>query len=441
MVSEFCRADGATETVTVNLSPDVLQQMILSGNKDIYTQLLSLEDARDKLQGARSALLPSINVSVSSVPNFIVSGLSALLPFLLPSNYFQLDEAHDTFLAHMDAFKIYELNTVATGLSLYFTVMADLKTVQVYKAEAQDLRAIANYQAALQGVNYSYEQVLNAQSLAATAEGNAKDLQAKVAGEIENLKNSVGLTDAHQQITILDVDMPASVDESLDPQWVTQLALRQSPELDQAKHLVSAAQSGVDAAEFGILSSVSLVAEQAGQTANSSVSFSKYKATGTASFSFGTLDTVSISERSVTEAQAQVGLLQDSEATLINSTLQAINLQAQAMNDFQKAMSAAQQSYALTLANYQVGTVNYVDLMTAHNTMVQAQIKLINEELGLNLNRVTLHRALMTANFANIKGCLAQPVKPGGFWSLFGDFSPQYTLIELCKENGTNQSD
>jgi outer membrane protein TolC len=422
----------------VTLNPEVIRDRVLTKNTSLYAQLLLLEDAKDKLTQDRSAFFPSISVGVS-VPSFILKSVTALLPFLLPSTYFQLDQARDTFDADLAGFKVVELNTVATALSLYYTALADKNVTQIYTEEADNLNKIATFKQQVNQV-FNYfppEEVAAAIAAARSATYNANQMQLKFKTEIYNLKQSMGYS-VDQEVDLAD-DVIAPLDaENLSIDALTAKALELAPEKTQIRKLVKAAESGALAAEFGIFTA-SLSGQVQGTGSSATASTSVFNMSGGATIGLGELGTANLSARNVDEIKLQDTLLDENEATLMASTLVGVHGYQDQANVAQQQLDAANTETIIYQNQYSQGIGSIFNVLLAHSDLTKAKINLVTAQMYLNLQRVTLQRALLAGEFGKIQGCQASPIKPGNFWDIFSSPDPKLRLDQICKEGGTNQ--
>lgn len=422
----------------IELTPDSLRVRILSGNLPLYQQLLQLEDARDQVTTSRAAFLPSLNLSamVNSGPSFILKQVTALLPFLLPSTYFQLDQAQDNFAADLAGFKIVELNTLATALTLYYTILADQKVYQTYQEEANNLERLAQDKIAVNAVfkYYSDEDIHAAQGSADTALINANTFQIKLNTEMDSLKQALGL-DQEQTMTLQDGSVAPSEYENQDIKAVTQLALNRSVELQQISYLVKAAQAGALNKDLAFLTSATI----SSKSDSSGQATSAFQLGASANIGFGEFNQILQNARYIDEIQTQDTALRLADANLVATTLQNMKSYQDSYKLATDALAQYQAAYQAALANYSQGLGDIFTVLTLHSQVTSAKVSLIESQMNLDLERLNLHRVLITDSFAQIKGCFAHPIAPPAWWDIFSSPNPKLKLDEICVEGGTRQ--
>ena len=422
----------------IELTPDGLRVQILSGNLPLYQQLLQLEDARDQVTQARAAFLPSLNLSalVSSGPSFILKQVTALLPFLLPSTYFQLDQAQDNFEADLAGFKIVELNTLATALTLYYTILADQKVYQVYQEEANNLERLAQDKVAVNAIfkYYSDEDIHAAQGSADTALINANAFRIKLISEMDSLKQALGL-DQEQPMSLQDGSVAPSEYENQEIKTVTQLALNRSVERIQIAYLVKAAQAGALNKDLAFLTSATL----SSKSDSSGQASSTFQLGGSANIGFGEFSQVSQNGRYVEEIRAQDTALRLADANLVATTLQNLKVYQSSVKLALDAVNQYQEAYDAALANYSQGLGDIFSVLNLHSQLTSAKVALIESQMNLDLGRLNLHRVLITDGFAQIKGCAAHPLVAPAWWDIFSTPNPKLKLDQICVEGGTRQ--
>jgi outer membrane protein TolC len=446
------------EPSQIVLDPSTLRTQLLQGNLALDQELKQVEDAKTKISLARAGLFPSINVSALFSGNFVISSVDFLLPFLIPSNWARLSQDKHLFEAEKLSYKALALNTYSSALALYFNVRSDYAITQRYLEQAKDLRDIAEF---IQNVaNYglaSEQEVKNALGNSEAAAGQASKMQAAMVKEIAALRQVLGLPLETQILFSNESNAqtlpPSDAEHFLTPAEMAQIVERSlsiAPERSQIEELVQAAQAGSWTAAFGWINSavVGTSPAQSGENA----SFSHLQARGSISLGLGIFPAIELSHRNLEEIRLRLTELQRENTQILEGSILAIQEAQKAHDHFSNAEATLRDVYNTTLRQYQFGVANLYQVLQAHAGLSDAAIHRIQAELDLTLLRVTLHRTLLTDEFAKISNCEAQnPAsqgkKRGGIagWldGVFGGRKPAETtsLLELCKPPEKSKSD
>jgi outer membrane protein TolC len=430
---------------TIVLDPSTLRVQLLKANLSLEQQEKLVEDAKTSISVARAGLFPSLNVTALFKGNFILSSIDFLVPFLIPSNWAALDQNKHLFEAQKLSYKALELNTYSSALAVYFNVRSDNEIAQQYLQQAKDLRQIADYlqSSASFGVA-SGQDVQNALGNAEAAEGQASKMQVAMIKEIAALRQMLGLS-LDTQILFSKDDAaatlpPSDVESSTAPADIEKVVIRSlsiAPEQAQINELISAAKAGTWSKAFGWINSASVGAS--GQNGESA-SFSNLQAKGSISLGLGIFPVIELSNRNVQEIQLRAEALKQENTQILEGSILATQEAQNELAHFTRAEEALKGAYEDVLTQYQFGVANIYDLLQAHKSLSAAAISRIQAELEITLLRVTLHRTMLTQEFAKLPGCAAQnppgPQKRGGFFgNLFGSHKNESgpSLLEICR--------
>ncbi|MFL5814402.1 MAG: TolC family protein [Bdellovibrionia bacterium] len=436
-------ADSSAKTIV--LDPATLRAQLLKGNLSLVQQEKLVEDAKTSISVARAGLFPSLNLSAAFKGNFILSSIDFLVPFLIPSNWAELDQNKHLFEAQKLSYKALELNTYSSALSVYFNVRSDNEIAQQHLQQAKDLRQIADYiqNAASFGVA-SGQDVQNALGNAEAAEGEASKMQVAMIKELAALRQMLGLSLDTQILFSTDQSAatlaPSTVESATSPTDIAKAvdrSLSTGPELAQINELITAAKAGTWSKAFGWINSASL---EASSENGSNASFSNLQARGSVSLGLGIFPVIELSHRNVQEIQLRAEALRQENTEILEGSILATQEAQNELAHFSRAEAALKGAYDDVLTQYQFGVANIYDVLQAHQSLSAAAINRIQAELEITLLRVTLHRTMLTDEFAKIPDCAAQnppaPQKRGGFFgNLFGSHKDESgpSLLEICR--------
>lgn len=443
-------AQAATQAPkAVVLDPATVRTLLLTSNLTLEQEQKSVDDAKTTVSLARAGLFPSINVNALFNGNFVLSGVDFLLPFLIPSNWAELDKNQHLFEAEKLAYKALALNTYSSALSLYFNIRSDYQVTQLYLQEAKDLRDIAGYiqKAAHYGFASDVD-VQNAVGNAEAAEGQASKMKVAMDHELAAIRQVLGLsldTQIQFSANAAAATMPASDSEAFtapaDIAKVVDKSLAIAPEQAQINELVSAATAEKWSKMFGWINSASVTASPS--QSGSNASFSNLETKGSISLGLQLFPMIELSDRNIEEIKLRLTELKQENTQILEGSILAVRDALDERDHFARAEQNLQASYNSTLKQYQLGVASLYDVLQAHKSLSSASINRTQAELDLTLLRVTLHRTLLTDEFGKIPNCAARaPAKKDDdsfadwwnhLWGSDNDSNGGVSLLELCK--------
>ena len=132
----------ASENVFI-VNPTSIRNQLLSKNMTLLQALNNVQNSKLNVSMARAKLLPSLNLSVLlpalANPTFLLSSVTFLFPFLVPSNWAVLKQQKELFEADKASYKAIQLNILSNSLSLYYTYLNDIKVQKVYSDQSEVL--------------------------------------------------------------------------------------------------------------------------------------------------------------------------------------------------------------------------------------------------------------------------------------------------------------
>ena len=420
------RADGGS----FHVNPESIRHQLLENNLSLEATFMQVQDAKDKVNLARANLLPSLNLggmlNFSSGPSFVLSSVQFLLPFLLPSNWFNLSEEKNLFSAEKIAFRVLELNTFGSALSVYYTALNDQKVQAIYTQEAADYQEIVQVLQDQDQVfhNVPADQILQAKAQAQMAQSQSLGLATLSVQEISILRSALNLP-LETELILDQTIASVSSEETASISDVVTKAQAIAPELMQIQYLIQAAEYAKKSTQFSFLGGATLGA-QASPGSSSGVSSSNTRISGSLAIGAAIFPSIKLAGRNVEEVRFQDTQIRQQTTQVLEATLKSItNVQKQVSLTTQ-AENELNQVYVSKEFQYrQMHSATLTDVLLARTQMVAASAAKEQALLNLNLLRVTLQRSLLSDQFAKIKGC-----------SMISTAKKQ-TLFQACRDAGT----
>jgi len=383
----------------------------LTNNRDLRVAVANVERARAQYRIVRADRLPAVGASATMTRGGDGPQLSPQYSVGLGITAFELDlfgrvrnlsdAALQQYFAQEEARRAAQLALVAEIANAYLTLGADRELQQL----ARD--TLANRRKALELAERQHELgAVSALDLsqAQTAAESARTDVARYAGQVARDINALNLlVGAPVEEALLPARFgPDTSDLALLPAGLPAEVLLRRPDVQQAEHLLRAANADIGAARAAFFPSISLTAS----IGSASNELSDLFSSGTRVWSFvpqinlpifqgGRLRAalgMSQAERDAALAQyeksIQNGFREVADALALGSTL-AEQKEAQ-----QALVTAATRADQLSRARYEAGRDSYLVLLDSQRTLYQAQQSLVTTRLAEQSNRVTLYQVL-----------------------------------------------
>lgn len=433
-------APARSQMSTVTVNPTLIRKRLISDNNNIIASLNSLYTAKVNVTRARTNLMPSLNLGAALSANPISFGLSsitALLPFLLPSNWYALDMSKHQLAASGYAYYIVELNTYASGLGLYETILEDMALRKVYYQQYLNYLKIQNFVQLQTSIGHTIladlQQVTSQTEQAATT---VQNYDALIQQEMAQMALALG----YKSVTPMSFEEyhPTTVSyEGQSAQRVMNAVFARSPEEQQARSLILAAKAGIGIAEFSWLtgSTVSAATSSGRATFNAAPS-------GGLTLTIGPqiLPTVELANLTAAQARDNEIANEENELAVITSAVNSIEPYINAVNDSTDSVTNLQNAFTAYYTLFAIGQTDLEKLLDINNQLGLAQLTKVGAQYALDNERIDLMRATISGQFKLIPTCRLmgdETSDNGGVFGWFKDiFSPQSdfrSVDQICR--------
>ena len=425
----------ADQPSTFIVNSETIRTQLLSKNITLLQTLNNVENSKLNVSMARAKLLPSLNLGALlpalANPSFLLSSVTFLFPFLVPSNWAVLKQQKELFEADKAAYKAVQLNVLGNALSLYHTYLTDQKIQNVYRDQSTALGTMfANLQKQSEILgNVSSDDLSMSAAQWEESKVKVSKLQELLVAEVAGVRTMLGLP-LNTVITSEDSEIAASDYETRSAMEISDHSLKVAPEISQMGFLESAAKASKFAKIFGFISSASMSASNS----SPNVVFGNLKAGGAFSFGADNIVNIKIASNNMEAIKLREEQLKEENERMseviagqINEVKSQEELTAKALADRLSVYQSQQKEYAFGL----------ISLQTLLQTQIQLTDSYVNQfksELDLKMQRLTLGRLVIDGDFAKIQGCTAteQPdVHSGGIFHKKKDL----TLDQACNGN------
>jgi multidrug efflux system outer membrane protein len=408
----FSQFAGAATPSSLALNPDTIQRQLLKNNTSVLIGFNQVKQAKDEVNIARGNLLPSLNLGgllSFSGGGFILSTIDFLVPFLVPSNWANYYSTKSTFEAEKISYKVIQLNTYGSALSLYYTLLSDNQVQGIYQQQYQDLQDIYELQKRKSNTGViPVSDLLQTQAQAQMAGVRASQLTELNKQEFASIRKAMALP-LTTNLSLEFVDVKASPWEFESIKSTVNQVNKVSVERQQVRFLLKAAQDQVWSSTFGWINGASIGAKSSG---SGNASLSNSSASGSITLGFATYPKIQLSQDQVKEIE-----LQDQELALENSRIveSALNSLVEAKQQLDLATQAENQMarvYQIRVQEYDQGTENLTNVLLARTQMADASVARIKSNLDVNLQRSLMQRALISGEYSDVRGCSSSAKMP-----------------------------
>ncbi len=217
---------------------------VSNSNYKVYENALKVYQAKSNIEKARADLLPRLNIwSIASIildPTSIFDQLTDIAPFLVPGNWFRLEENKLLYLAEREGYRALWGNEVNIAKTLYKHVLFDeqlYKQVLVSIAELERIHKIVKTRETFGGAKPGTARDIEIRLLG--LKEDAENLNILLALEYDELTYALGYT-TNEDVVLTPVEMP-KVEElkPINPKEYEFRLLSSSPERRQFDHFFS----------------------------------------------------------------------------------------------------------------------------------------------------------------------------------------------------------
>ena len=419
----------------VEINPQYLRTRLLTNNLGILKGLNNVYQTKFDVNLKRSQLLPSINLGAalnSQGGGFFLSSVSFLLPFLIPTNWFNYKESKYIFEAEKFSYYLTKLNTYASAYSTVVTVSADLELKKVLEQQYKNLVKI---QEMIQ-LRYDFGLVTDTDLSRTKAQTQLAFIQLSqmeqlIVKEIASLRLLLSLP-LETEIQIANFKTIDSDIEALPTAEVLQKALAKSPEYAQVLNLISASKEGKWSRAFAFLNGASL---STNGTGNQTTAFNQVTASAQFNFGFGLFPAYKMSQLAIAQLELRKKEIQLELTQMIESNLGVIAMAKAQLDNAIKAEALLNKTLEDQIANYSLGLTDLLHVLDVQNSIVQASTARVQSQNDLNHLRINLHRLMLTDEFQKIEPCKAK-LQNASFWIEIKDFffstESQKKVEQIC---------
>jgi len=426
------------EAVIIN--PVTLRTLFFSGSTSVLTGLNGVYQAKESVNVARGSVLPSINLSaaVSAVSSFGLTSVSALLPFLLPGNWANLESSREQLVASGAAFYLTELNSYASLYALYLTILSDTETFEILSRQAQIQQEIETITADLLQIGgVSVGDLKLASSQAKSAQAAALRVKELLVSEKASLRLMLSLP--NKKLVFQKSHLEPSVYESWSSEQILKMTFKKSPEARQILALLAASKAGEWSAAFSFLNGAALTAPTNENGITAFGRLGQSTASLNVGIGFGYPASIRLSSLNTDALKTRLLEIKNEESgaidTVVNSLPSAIQQTKLAKDAEQDALDSFQEQ----IGKYKQGQITTMSMKEVASNVLTLGISRVSTQLDLDNQRLNLARITLSDEFKNIPTCriqLDRTAEQNPLTWINDLFKPQATQVsvdQLCR--------
>ena len=400
-----------------------LQQLIglgLANNRNLRVSVLNVEEAQAQYRFSRASLFPTINGNASFERTHTPADLSSATNFReyslgAQAVSWELDlfgkirskaaAQQQLYLSKAATAKAASMALVAQIGAQYYTWQADREALQIAQdSEAADLHSLNLVQLELQNGVGTAMTVAQAQSTYDSAQTSVAQYQRQVAQDMDQLVLLVGTPLPEALVKQMEAVNGLSAEPALPrvPAGLPSELLTRRPDIQAAEHELLAANANIGAARAAFFPSITLTAS--GGIA--SPSLDSLFDSGHGSWAFEPQITLpiftggeNIANLDIAKIEKKIQIADYQEAIQsafhdVSNALSARQTYDTEVQAQQNLVDASTKYYNLAQMRFQAGVDSYLNVLVAQNTLLTAQLTLVNLQLAQQQNEITLYNAL-----------------------------------------------
>ncbi|MBU6376601.1 MAG: TolC family protein, partial [Bdellovibrionales bacterium] len=378
----------ARDSGKVILTAENLPGLLFNGSAPIHLAANRVHQAKVQLNQSRAGLLPSLNLSfllfASGQPQFAWSAIEAVVPFLIPGNWFKASETQKLFEAEKMALQIVEQNQYASSMATISMWAVDQQLLEISEDDLRSAvrrrqRAQQRYDMGLITIDELNQVIVTEQE----TQVSAAKVREMIAREEAIIRQMLGL----EPTVKLSADLAAfllsdSPTENLLIDEVVDRAMLISPEALQLSRLEEAARTDRWSATFAFMGGASM--GLSGNDGKLTPALDQLTGRGGIQLGFGYFPALEMSNLNIREIELRreelrlefQGMLQGIQAQMISS-----KVQRERLAERERAQRSRYESMKLKV---ELGLAEAFDLSPLEDRWLESRLDLLQATADLS---------------------------------------------------------
>lgn len=391
------------------VSLDEVVHKVRAANHAVYQDAQKVYQAKAHIERARADLLPKLNVwkLVPALfdPMALLDVITDLAPFLVPGNWFRLEENKILYKAEREGFRALVANEIHTAKSLYLRVLFDAKLLAHVQRSREDLAIVL-------------EIVKTRETFGGVAPGTSRDLEIRMLGLREDERNLRSLIEAETNALSFALGMKAPVTLKLLPVADLNVAdlsplsyeayadrmIDASPERKQYSRLLEVLPYLKQELEWSILGA---------STTSRGVAGGIFDAIPIPDgLGFGNGATMKLIKAQGNILRSQRAGVEETLKRQLQQAVRDYNLDLEYSDDFNARMRLAREARQSMLDRLNLGEeFNVLELIELSKSLIAAEASIYGTQLRLATTRDKIDRLILARDYADGGGASAPAPK------------------------------
>lgn len=376
---------------------DVVQRVSQS-NYQVYENALKVYQAKMNIDKARADMLPKLNIwSIAKIiidPLSIIDSISDIAPFLVPANWFRVEEIKLLYLAEKEAYRALWGNEVHLAKTLYTRLIFDenlLLQVQASIGELEKIHRIIDTREKFGGATPGTARDIEIKIL--SLKEDEENLKTLIALEYSELSYSLGYS-SDKELVLQAIDMPDF--RYLSPIQTKNLEFRvlaSSPERRQFSHLLSALSQIKKEIEYSFLGTSTISRGVAGGIFDSLPHGN--------GLGFGNASAIKIVDAQKEIMKTQKIGIEETLKRQLNAVAVQFNSDLTNYSNYQRRLQLSQQSKNSLIRRVEMGeNIDVAELSEVSRNQIQAETTLLTVQYRTLTTQDRLNRLIFDGDYS-----------------------------------------
>lgn len=400
-----------TSSPIFRVSPDSIRRQLVNNGLTLKETAQRVKQAKLSVEVARGKLLPSINLGVMvgsmANPAFLLSSVDYVVPFLLPSRWFDFYKAKHLVDAEKQGFLTVELNLYASTVSLAANLLNDLRTRQILYYEMRDWIEVENLvRQAVEDDRAVLADLDRARSQTAGVRIRIGRLNELLIDEMAELKKVLNLP-ANTELQYLPFEFGTSKLEQIEVPEAIKMVFDISPERKQMLAFIAAAKQDRFSKIFAFMSGASAGNVTRGLGSNESASMAFDAQYGRFNFQFGYdyWPTIKIAESQIKMLNIRENEVRNELTQMTTELIAKKKYIEERMAQASSAAELLQRVFVADQKRYDEGLIPLIQVFESQRQWRAALVEQLRATTDLMLMRISMDRLIRANQFSYLKGC------------------------------------
>lgn len=394
------------------ISPETIRRQLVNNGLTLKETAQRVKQAKLSVEVARGKLLPSLNLGVMvgsmANPAFLLSSVEYVVPFLLPSKWFDFYKAKNLVNAEKQGFLIVELNLYASTVALAANLLNDLKTRQILYYEMRDWIEVENLvRQAIEDDRAVPADLDRAKSQTAGVRIRIGRLNELLVQEMAELKKILNLSQ-QTEMRFLPFEFGPSKIEGLEQDQAVKLVFEVSPERKQMLYFIEAANKDRWSKIFAFMSGASAgntATRGLGSNESASMAFGDQYGRFNLQFGYDYWPTLKIAESNIRMLQIRENEVRNELSRTTAELLAKKEYIEERMNQSTSAAQLLERVFIADQKRYGEGLIPLIQVFESQRQWRAALVENLRATTDMMLMRISMDRLIRGNYFALLKGC------------------------------------